>query len=466
MRALARIALTLSSIAAANASAATPADYAYTFPIETDTAAPASSAWRVELTADAYAWLQDALLRDAEVFNAAGAPVPMAQWHREPAFVTHERMAALPVLALPASAPRAPASDLRLVIDRGSDGRLRRIDAGEQTPAEPDARLNDWVLDASAFDHPIDRIVLGWSTPASGIVARFGIEASDDLQSWHSSGGGTVLALEQDGSRLERHDIDLAGVRAKYLRLHRLDDGEPLTSLTVQARASERNAAETARVWVDATIAARSEATTTAPGGVTRYDYELPSALPVDVIRVELASDNALAPLALSARAPGSPGTTWNELARITAFRLRPGEETLRNGDIQLSTAPRRREFRIESGVPLAAPPRLAIGYHPDALVFLAEGNGPYTLAVGSVRAEHAQYPVDAALVSLRSRLGKDWQPPLARLGAGKESGGRAALTQSPIPTPWSRWLLWGVLVAAAVVVGGIAVNLLRGVGR
>jgi hypothetical protein len=119
--------------------------------------------------------------------------------------------------------------------------------------------------------------------------------------------------------------------------------------------------------------------------------------------------------------------------------------------------------FRIDSGVRLSAPPRLAIGYRPDAIVFLAEGSGPFTLAVGSVRARHAQYPVDAALVSLRSRLGKDWQPPLAHLGTGKESGGPAALVPKPEPTPWRQWLLWAVLVGAAGLVGGIAMKLLRG---
>jgi hypothetical protein len=464
MKAVARWALALACVVASNAHAGTPADYAYTFAIETDAATPATSAWRVELTPEAYTWIQDADLRDIEVFNAAGLPVPIARWQREPTFVTHEQTAALPVLALPASAPRAPASDLRLILDRGRDGRLRRIDAGEQTPVDTDGHATDWVLDASAFDHPIDRIVLTWSAPASGVVARFGIDASDDLQRWHAAGNGTVLALEQDGARLERHDIDLAGVRAKYLRLHRLDDGTPLAGMSAQARVSERSAADTARAWLDVAIATRSDAREAAPVGVTRYDYALPSALPVDTARIELTSDNALAPLTLSSRAPGVPA--WRELARLTAFRLRSDEETLRNGDIVVSSTARLREFRIESGVPLAALPRLAVGYRPDALVFLAEGSGPYTLAVGSIRAQHASYPVDSALASLRSRLGKDWQPPLARLSGGKESAGAAALTPLPIPTPWRRWLLWGILMGAAALVGGIALKLLGSARR
>lgn len=443
------------------AHAGAPADYAWTFAIETDATTPATSAWRIELTPEVYAWTRDADLRDIEIFNAAGEPVPIARWQPEPAFVTHDQTATLPVLALPASVPRAPTSDLRLVIDRDSDGRLRRIDAGEQTPADISASTKDWVLDASAFGSPIDRLALNWSAPTAGVVARFGIEASDDLQGWHAAGNGTVLALEQDGSRLERHDIELGGVHANYLRLHRLDDGLPLDGLSVQAHASRRSAADATRRWLDVGIASGSASESAAPPGTTRYDYALPSALPIDAARIELANDNALAPLVLSARMPDTP--TWSELSRLTAFRLRSGGEILRNGELAVSTNARLREFRIGSSVPLAAAPRLEIAFRPGAFAFLAEGNGPYTLAVGSVRAHHASYPVDAALASLRAKLGKDWQPPLARLGAGRESGGAAVLAPLPLPTPWRRWLLWAVLVCSAALVGGIAMKLLRG---
>lgn len=453
--------LALACVVTSPVRATTPADYAWTFSIETDATSPAASAWRVELTPDVYAWVQEKDLRDIEVFNAAGVAVPIDRWQPEPAFVTREQTAMLPVLALPASAPRVPTSDLRLVIDRDREGRLRRIDAGEQAQADTAVPTKDWLLDASAFNPPIDRLVLAWSTPASGVVARFSIETSNDLQAWQPSGNGTVLVLEQDGSRLERHDIELGGVHAKYLRLHRLDDGTALAGLSAQAHSSRRSAADATRSWLDVAIASGSASATPAPAGTAQYEYALPSALPVDGARIELASDNALAPLVLSARMSGA--TPWSELSRITAFRLRSGEEILRNGDVAVSTTARLRDFRIESSVPLAAAPRLAIAYRPDALVFLAEGSGPYTLAVGSLRAHHASYPVDAALASLRARLGKQWQPPLARLGTGRESGGASMLAPMPLPTPWRRWLLWAVLVGAAGVVGAIALKLLRG---
>src|SRR5262249_33436399 len=143
-----------------------------------------NSAWRVDLTAPVYHWVQDADLRDIEVFNAAQHPVPMGLVAGTPTTTAREERATLPALEVPATASASTANDLRLVIDRDADGRLRRIDAGEQKPAAQPGR--DWIVDASRFDHAIDTLALGWGEPASGVVARFGIEASNDLEHWQN----------------------------------------------------------------------------------------------------------------------------------------------------------------------------------------------------------------------------------------------------------------------------------------
>ena len=451
------VAALLSVSFAHEATANAPADYAYVFPIETGvTTANGNSAWRVDLTPEVYRWVQDGGLRDIEIFNAAQHPVPFAHAATEPLASAHEERTALPVLELPATMQASNASDLRLVIDRDAAGRLRRIDAGEQAWRAATAR--DWLVDASGFEHAIDSLALSWSEPAVGIVARFGIDASDDLEHWRNAGTATVLALEQQGARLERREIALGGVRAKYLRLHRLDDGAVLSDLHVEARSVERTHVAPARAWI---AAERATSTETASPGVTRFDYTLPAALPVESARIELASDNALARITVFARA--SDGAPWLHVAEQTAFRLRQGEETLRNDDIDVRTTARMHAFRIESSTALADAPKVTLSYRPDSLVFLAEGAGPYVLAAGSVSAHHAEYPIEPALASLRATLGKDWQPPLATLGRANASGGDAALRAPPPPLPWRRWVLWAILVGGAVLIAGLAISLLRG---
>lgn len=443
----------LATLLLRTATAATPADYAYTFPVDTG-AGNASSAWRIDLTPEVYAWAQDADLRDLAVFNAAGQPVPFARIEVAPEALTREHLLALPTLPLPAAAS-SNNNDLRLVIDRDADGRLRRIDAGEQPVAE--ARPRNWLIDASALDRAVDGFALDWSAPKSGVSARFSIAASDDLQNWRELGSGSVLALEQNDMRIDRRELAFAPLRARYFRLHRLDDGTDLEHLSAQARSTERTQAAPARTWLRADSGALGQTT----AGGTRVDYTLSAALPIERARVELAGDNALASLTLSTR-QGDAAQPWRPLARFDAFRLRQGEEVLQNDEIDLPANGRTREFRLESRTPLTTAPQLRLGYRPDAFVFLAEGAAPYVLAAGSRDVRRPDYPVEAALASLRAKLGRDWQPPAATLGPARVSAGEAALRAPAPPLPWQRWLLWAVLIAGAAVVGGFALSLLR----
>lgn len=433
-----------------NAQAATPADYAWLFPLATPDAD--AGAWRVDLTPEVYARIHDADLRDLEVFNATGQAVPFSRIATAATPTTSIREVALPLLALPADA-RTGSADLRVVIERDAGGRLQRIDAGETANVVDAPAARQWLADAGALDCTIERIVLAWDAPATDLVARFDIEAGDDLQSWHRIGSGSVLALEQQGARLERRDILLDGSRHAWLRLHRRDDGAAFTGLRAKARCIEHDAGMPARSWLDALPEAGDDR--------KRHAYALPAMLPVSGARVSLGNDNALADLTLSARDPLDPAR-WTPLARQTAFRLRAGADTLRNGDIEFGTPLRRREFRLDAATPLASAPQLALAWTPDRFVFLAEGEGPYLLAVGSARARRADYPVDAALASLRSTLGREWQPPQAAIGDGREGAGVQALRKPPPPLQWGTWLLWGALVAGAALVVGFTLTLLR----
>lgn len=427
-------------------------DYAWAFPLVLPSG-DAGTAWRVELTPEVYARVHDAALRDIAVFNAEGRPVPTARIV-EAGPATIERDVAVPLLALPASTPVRVDADLRLVVERDAGGRLRRIEALDPAAATA-ATTRDWIVDASAIDGAIEQVQLNWDAPADGVVARFELGAGDDLQAWRPLPGGSVFALRQGEARLDRRDLATGGVRAKYLRLHRVDDGPVLDGLRATLRHVASEGAGPTLVWIDAPVMSAAGA---AADGVERHDYALPAALPLDRVRVDLASDNALAEIVLYA----VTGERRDLLARATAFRLRTGEDLLNNGDIEISPSTRVGTLRIESRTPLARAPRVQVAFRPDRFVFLAEGTAPFTLAVGSARAVRADYPIEPALASLRARLGARWQPPAAMLGSGRASGGDAALRAVPPPLPWRRWLLWGVLVAGALLIGTFALSLLR----
>jgi hypothetical protein len=476
--------------------AAAADDYAYAWSVQTQAN---GSAWQVELTPEVYAAVTTADLRDVAVVNAAGEAVPAAPFRAPGAKpTTHEELPVLPTFVLPhvpdAGANGASGDAIRLQIERGADGKLRRIDADLGSAATPtadtrrdllrpdllrpdllrhDLLRHDLLLDASSVHQPFAALRIDWPEGGPDVSAQFAVDGSDDLQSWRVlAPRATVLRLTQNGNRLDRHDIALNNASATYLRLRRLDDGEDLQGLTACLRTVTSSTAGPARQWLEAAATGPDRYRLDASFGradgsqVVAWRYRLPAPLAIDALRLELADDNSLARLiVLSRHGPREDDpSAWMQRASLVAFRLRQDDGVVSNDELSAAPAARARDWRVESPTPLDHAPKLSVGYQPDRFVFLAQGEGPYRLVAGSASARRGDYPVDAALASLRASHGHDWQPPLAALGARTTLKGDSALVAAVVEQPrdWKTWLLWAVLVGAAALIGGLALSLLK----
>jgi len=463
------------------AAAAASDDYAYAWPVQ---AQAGGSAWQVELTPEVYAAVTTADLRDVAVVNAAGEAVPAAVFRMPGAKpTTHEELLALPTFVLPhapdAGTSGASGDAIRLQIERGADGTLRRVDADlgrAATPAagtRPDLTRHDLLLDASGVHQAFAAVRVDWAEGGADVSAQFAVDGSDDLQSWRVlAPRATVLRLTQSGNRLDRHDIALNNASAAYLRLRRLDDGADLQGLTARLRTLTSSTAGPARQWLEAAATGPDRHRLDVSFGradgtqVVAWRYQLPAPLAIDALRLDLADDNSLARVVvLSRHGPHEDDpAAWMQRASLVAFRLRQDDGVIGNDELPTAPAARARDWRIESATPLEHAPKLSVGYQPDRFVFLAQGEGPYRLVAGSANARRGDYPVDAALASLRASHGRDWQPPLAALGARTTLKGDAALVAAVVEKPrdWKTWLLWAVLVGAAALIGGLALSLLK----
>ena len=436
--------------------------YAYSWPL---TLEGDGAAWQVELPLEVYQTLTDAQLRDLVVVDEQGNAVPTAARTTDPAAAVSARTE-LPLFALPAGLPSNPADGpLNLRIERDADGRLRSIGADlGAANAKVASDSQDYLIDASKLDAPIDRLRLDWDEAAGPVNAQFALGASDDLQNWRSTvASANVLSLAQDGNRLELHEIGAAGVHAKYLRLRRLDRGAALSGLRVSVVTSaQRSPARAAREWLALTTKDAAASGTPTPVGV-EYRYTLPAALPIEAIRLDLVADNSVARVSIASHRSGAQ--TWTTRADFTAFRLQQGGDAIVSDETMLTGAARDSEWRVQSATPLNRAPTLNLAWRPDRFVFLGDGRQRYRLVAGSATARRADYPIDVALAQLRAKLGADWQPPLAALGARETLAGDAAL-RAPTPASkydWKTFLLWGVLVDAAAAIGYLALSLLRG---
>ena len=447
-------------------------DYAYRWPLKTE---GQNAAWQFELTPEVYAALIDPDLGDFVVLNADGQAVPVARLTVDPATRPGVAQAPLPVFALPRRASDAGADDLSLRLERDGNGRLRllQVDMGASaastTTASPVSAPAmpapiDYVMDADLGRDPkrpatVDRLDLRW--PDIGDVhARFAMEGSDDLEHWQTLvDGAAVVSLRRGGSVLQRRDIALPPTSLRYLRLRQLD-GDPVPGLQVTARRT-RGGAQPPQ-W----RRVRAEFVDTAPDAFGKghlYRYRLPAKLPVGRVGVILGADNATAEVILDAQNGSAGGEdAWTPIGRTLLFRLQQNGLRIDNEDYALTAPIAAREWRLRSPIALTPAPTMDVAYLPDRFVFLAQGSGPYTLAAGSRDARRDPLPVEQALAPLRSRLGAEWSPPVAMLGARSEAAGTQAYAEKATPPDWRRWLLWGFLVLGAAIVGGFALSLLR----
>ena len=107
----------------------------------------------------------------------------------------------------------------------------------------------------------------------------------------------------------------------------------------------------------------------------------------------------------------------------------------------------------------LSAEPAIELIYPQYELLFLGDGNGPYSLAWGNHQSAGPVSDLTAILKGSLQQAQRD--AGVAGLGNIEESGGAARLAPQP-DLPWEKWLLWTLLIFAVIVTGRMAFNLYR----
>ena len=435
------IATCLALAFAAPALAQAPEDFAWKWELRTEAEA---AAYRVELDASVLRDVTRSDLRDLAAFNAEGEPVPFAPWPPPgDAIETREPLAWLRV-PLPTD---APAEDLSLRLERDAEGRLRGLDLETRGEAPaPDGR-HDLLVDRGE-EPPVVSVLhveLGEAVQRP-VNLRLRIEASDDLATWTRLGAGLPLvALDNNGLRIERTRLEFSGTQARYLRL--AIEGEGQWPEIARLDAERRHAGGDDRAWQTIELAGQP---VEGEPGVFAYTLEAP----VQIERVDVvpAAGNSAMAVQVNTRPAGQEW--WNGVASFTAFRLGQGEDEMRH-EAPSVYATRDREWRVQATPAPARAPTLVLGYRPERFVLLAQGPAPYVLVAGSTRTARPDYPVQAALEATRS------EPAIATLGPRQQAGGEAALAPRR-GEDWQRWMLWAVLAIGGLLVVWMSARVLR----
>jgi hypothetical protein len=404
--------------------------------------------YRLELPLGLQMAARHADLRDLRVLNAEGEELAYALTLGSAQPQERRQEAAVKWFPLKGAADAEAAPAIR--VQRSTTGTL--VEVAPDQAGQGEQVLRGWLLDVSAFDAPLHRLQLDWSSDQEGFQ-RFTIEASDDLQHWQRWEDGQIARLSFADERVEQREVELPGAKARYLRLLWQAPQQAPALLDARVVSIENQESAPALAW--------SAALAPTTNKVGEYSWELPLSLPLERVRVTLPAGNVLAPVSLSSRGAGK--LEWQPLTSGLLYRLpQDGKEVLQD-EIELWGSPvQQLRLRVDArggGLGKDAP-NLQVAVRGTQVVFLARGSAPYRLAVGNSSARSAALPLGTLipgyepkrLASLGRAIAPDAVPEVVREAA--DAAQSAA--------DWKRIGLWVVLLAGVALLGGMAFSLLR----
>lgn len=410
-----------------------------------------AGAYRVVLDAAVYRAAADARLRDVQVVDADGVPVPSAVFSAAAAPARGVARIAVPWFALPAVPASAGAQGWELDAQTDADGRLRGVQARVTGVTAAALPRNVFIVDASRLRATPRALHLRWR-PDGVLDAGYRVDASDDLDRWRPlSERGRLVDISRGATRLlqQRIEVDIDGPAPRYLRLTPDRSDTRIDLIGVEAELT-RPPSAAALQWL-------SLAPTALRGQRPAFAYALDARVPVTHVDVALPGNHAVEWTLDSRVHADAPWT--RRVARWVAFGVGEGGRATRSPPHALAQATRDRHWRLQAGSGVPGAPVLRVGYRPEVLVFVAQGRPPYALVAGSARERRAPAPVASLVESLQRARGAQWQPVTATLGAPVALAGQAA---HATPGDWRTWLLWSVLVLGALAVVAFALRVLR----
>ena len=424
-----------------------PDEYAYGFPIQLENGTRASDFYSVELPLAVYQSVTDAQLRDLGVYDGANQPVPRVLRRSEPTVENDETKAALRFFPLPANEATA-ADDIRVLLQKGNGSTRVELTSSGVEPVS----AHRYVVDTQSFEQPFQAVDFEWAEVPTTFVAMVNIEGSQDLDRWTGIGNGAIANLQSAGNNVLQQRVSLTGGRFDYLRIT-VTDAPDSWQLTGTTGIELAKTSTVERRWETLQPTATDE-----DGGLI---FDLGGNVPIDRLQIKLSEDNSVVRGVLYYRT----GDRWVRWREGVFYHLKRNGRAITNEPIAISERRNRRfKFKILTGG-TNVPVQLIVGWRPEKLIFLAQGQQPYTLVAGNSEERAAGFPQarrygDPAIFDLA--LNQDIATlAVANLGPRAVLGGTDRLRASE-QRDWRQIALWAALVLAVLVVGWIAVSLLR----
>lgn len=343
-----------------------------------------STVQRLDLHAAVMAASLSADMADVRVFDAAGRGVPIA---RGAATVAPGRRYGLPALPILGSADTLTVTGVSLQLDDSGQARVARIDGAVADGLG--AKVVGVLFDARAIRAPAVSLTIDADLPVAQPVTLT-VEASSDLKNWRPIGETAVYRAAGDVSapvlRLAGAALDRDYLRVGWRAASRL-----LAPVTVRRGSLVTSGDAHGLVWVAASLPDQRDA--------HAIEVAVPFATPIATLRVVTGGDDVIVPVRVFGRRDREQ--PWTLLGTGTAAR---GDGAALDILLRDGGYPMMRIEADERSAGFTAPPTLRIAFDPRAIVFVASGRPPFTLAVGRAGAADAFLPLDSLMTQAGGR--------------------------------------------------------------
>jgi len=428
-------------------------DFAFGYNLEVD---GDGAIYSLTLPEDIYRGVTRQDRGDVRVFNGRGDPVPHLIRREERKVVSLRQDVALAHFPLySAGQGKSVAQSVNKVrITTNEQGSVIDLNYGKADIKS--RKLIGYLFDASALEQVPNALTLSWPQAQTDFVLNVRVEGSDDLNQWQTITADATLSYLQYGNhKLVQQRIELPLRKLKYLRLTWEKD-KAFTLDKVIAQFPESITAQ-ARQWT----AFAEPLKTLNPNKEVIYDFDSKSLLPVDRIKLALPQRNTVIQAVLESRA--DKDSPWHVHYSGVIYHLQMEGAELKTPDI-ITGLSRDRYWRLrlmDQELSLNGLPILQLGWVPEQLLFIAQGEAPFTLAFGSARVAAVTTPL-AQLLNQDDLTNNGQLIKAAQLGSRLQLGDVSKLQAPTPPLPWKKWLLWAILIIGVLLLAGMALKLVK----
>ena len=425
-------------------------DFAYGYTLEVD---GDGAIYSLTLPEEVYHGLTRADRGDLRIFNSQDIAVPHHIKRAEQMTKVTQPDSNLPLFPLYSDATTIKGADgANVHIVTNDKGAIIDINYGKTHP-ESTQRVNAYLLDSSQLEQAPNALLMNWPESQGDFVMSVDVAGSDDLNHWQTLVARTTLSnLHYGGHTLIQRRIDLPLHKQKYLRLTWVGD-KPLLLTNVVAQFPELLQSQE-RKW-------STFAVTSTDAKDNYYYFDTHSVLPADRVNIDLPQRNTLVQVSLdSADSETGP---WHPRYSGLLYNLQFQGNQLKTPDQFMSVTTHRywrlqilnREGRLDGK------PRLRLGWIPEQLFFIAQGEAPFTLAYGSARVASTDTPL-AQLLDVDKIQDQQQLIKAAQLGSRIELGNKDKLKPAKPPTDWKQIVLWLVLLFGVAALAVMALRLYK----